>query len=107
MDTHSPARQWLTISIPLSAFAARMHRLTQAAAQTGSSMHSRLALIHQTAKLYATEAAQQAGASNPVVDIDELTNPPLLDLPIDEADEQEVIIRFSYQNDVITVSSKE
>ncbi len=69
-------------------------------------MHSRLSLIHQTAKLYATEAAQQEGTPNPIVNIDELTNPPLLDLPIDEADEQQVIIRFIYQSEVPTVSSK-
>ncbi len=107
MNTHSPDERWLTVSIPIGAFTARLKQLMQTTARTGSSMHSRLSLIHQTAKLYATEAAQQAGAPNPVVDIDELTNPPLLDLPIDEADEQQVIVRFSYQSDVPTVSSKE
>ncbi len=106
MDTHSPAKQWLTIAVPIGAFTTRLNQFMQTTVQTGSSMHSRLSLIHQTAKLYATEAAQQAGAPNPVIDIDELTNPPLLDLPIDEADEQQVIIRFIYQSEVPTVSSK-
>lgn len=107
MDTHSPTEQWLTVSIPIGAFTTRLNQFMQTTTQAGSSMHTRLSLIHQTAKLYATEAAQQAGTSNPIVDIDELTNPPLLDLPIDEADEQQVIVRFSYQSDVPTVSSKE
>jgi len=107
MDTHAPDEQWLTVSIPIGAFTTRLNQLTQTAAQAGSSMHARLSLIHQTAKLYATEAAQRAGTPNPIVDIDELTNPPQLDRPIDEADEQQVIIRFSYQSDIPTVSSKE
>lgn len=107
MDTHSPTEQWLTIAIPIGAFTMRLNQCIQTATQAGSSMHARLSLIHQTAKLYATEAAQQAGAPNPIVDIDELTNPPLLDLPIDEADEQRVIVRFSYRSDVPTVSSNE
>lgn len=104
MDTPSPAKQWLTVSIPVGAFAARLYQLTT---QSSTSVHSRLALIHQTAKLYATEAAQRAGTPSPVVDIDELTNPPLLDLPIDEADEQAVAIRFSYWNNTIAVPSKD
>ncbi len=107
MDTHSVARQWLTIAIPIGAFATRLNQLTQTTAQAGPSMHARLSLIHQTAKLFATEATQQAGMPNPLVDIDELTNPPLLDLPIDETDEQQVIVRFSYQDEFTTVSSKE
>lgn len=89
-----------TIRIPIGQFSTRMDALVRAAGLSGqASMHSRLSLIHQTAKQFAVEAVQRADQATPTIDIDELTNPPLLDLPIDPDDEQQVIIQFTYQYD--------
>jgi hypothetical protein len=87
-----------TSSIPIGQFSNRMNELVRVAGLSGqTSMHSRLSLIHQTAKQFALEAVQQAGQPAPLIDIEELTNPPLLDLPIDPDDEQQVIIQFTYR----------
>lgn len=87
-----------TIGVPIGQFSTRMDELVRAAGLSGqASMQSRLSLIHQTAKQFAAEAVQQAGQPAPAIDIDELTNPPLLDIPIDPDDEQQVIIQFAYQ----------
>ncbi|QJD77211.1 hypothetical protein [Spirosoma rhododendri] len=96
--TDSEQSRYHTISVPLGQFSTRMSEVVRVAGLSGQpSMHSRLSLIHQTAKQFAIDAVQQPGAPTPTVDIDELTNPPLLDLPIDPDDEQQVIIQFSYQ----------
>ncbi|GAB3562065.1 hypothetical protein GCM10027578_03820 [Spirosoma luteolum] len=89
--TITPNLHWLTIDIPAPAF---RNRLDQDTNRPGSqpSFYSRLMQIHQTAKTFALDAARQAGYVNPVVQIDELTDPPLADVV---GDDQQVLIRFS------------
>ena len=77
----------MTIHIPAQHF---LCQLNEAGRQP--SFHSRLMLIHQTARAFALDAARQAGYVNPVVQIDELTDPPLTDVA---GDEQIVLIHFS------------
>ncbi|RYC68848.1 MULTISPECIES: hypothetical protein [Spirosoma] len=86
-------RHWQTISIPASDFSERLRQLSLSQSPAGS-VYSRLALIHRVASAYATEAANQAGVFPTDLQIEELTDPPLYELP---PDPDPVIIQFSYQ----------
>ncbi|RYE70160.1 MAG: hypothetical protein EOO81_08070 [Oxalobacteraceae bacterium] len=90
METPNGVRQGKTIDVTASQFSEQLDQLTQT--QSGS-VYSRLALIHQVAKAFATEALNAAGSTPHDLTIDELTDPPLYEWA-DNADP--VIIQFSY-----------
>ncbi|GAB4022608.1 hypothetical protein [Spirosoma koreense] len=85
-------RHWQTIEIPAKVFSQRLSQCTDIQPSTGA-LFSRLVLIHQVAKAFATEALIESGASLADLAIEEITDPPLYGyLP----DDDPVIIQFSY-----------
>lgn len=90
-------RRSVTIQVATSAFLGRINDALREQVAVGTvnkaSVYSRLALIHRVAKAYACEEVSGEQNSHPEVEIDELTDPPLMD----EGTENEwVVITFSY-----------
>lgn len=85
-------RQWQTIEVPAREFNSRLNQFSAAQTSTGA-LFSRLSLIHQVAKAYATEAISKSGQSLTDLEIEEITDPPLYGYTLDD---NPVIIQFSY-----------
>ncbi|GAB4000187.1 hypothetical protein GCM10028807_52400 [Spirosoma daeguense] len=92
MQDQQANRRWRTIEIPANDFNNRFNQFSKAQASTAA-LFSRLALIHQVAKAYATEAVGELENTSIDIEIDEITDPPLHGYTIDD---NPVIIRFSY-----------
>jgi hypothetical protein len=67
--------------------------------QPTTSMLSRLALLHQVAKSYVLETLAQLPVHPRDVKVEELTDPPMFDLAIEDG---VVIIYYSYELDAPT-----
>ncbi len=98
MDRQTDKPQWLSMEVSAGAFQHRMDEEAQKLEQTrdnerSASVYARLALMHQVAKDLATEKLRREGHSNPIVQIEELTDPPVFGAT--NADDS-VIIYFSY-----------
>jgi len=80
--------------VPLVGFQRQLQQLQyQAERSPTGSLLSRLPLFHQVAKAYVVEACYRSGASTAAIEIDELTDPPLYDLGIEDS---VVIIHYRY-----------
>ena len=93
MEEQPRNRQWQTIDVSAKEFNNRLNQLGSQS-PTGALL-SRLALIHQVAKAYASEALSESGHSLADLNIEEITDPPLYDYTLDD---DPVIIQFSYSN---------
>lgn len=92
MKEQQTGRRWQTIEIPASDFNSRLNQVIAAQASTGT-LFSRLALIHQVAKAFASETVSKKESPPVDIDIEEITDPPLYGyMPDDEP----VVIQFSY-----------
>ncbi|GAB3959590.1 hypothetical protein GCM10028805_55990 [Spirosoma harenae] len=92
MEEEQKNRHWQTIEIPAKDFNSRLILFSENQEQTGA-LFSRLALIHQVAKSFATESIIESGNTSANLDIEELTNPPLYGYTLDD---DPVVIQFSY-----------
>lgn len=85
-------RQWQRIEIPAKDFNNRLNQFSASQAST-STLLSRLALIHQVAKAYAVEVANQSGHAETTLEIEEITDPPLYGYTLGD---EPIIVQFSY-----------
>ena len=82
-------RRWGRVEVTLSDF---QHRMKQPGKP--SSTLSRLAVLHQVAKAYAIEDAEQLNADPLTVLVEEITDPPMYDLDFEDG---VVVIQYSYE----------
>ncbi|QKZ12628.1 hypothetical protein [Spirosoma sp. KUDC1026] len=93
MEQPDHERQSGTVAISVPTFQQRLNHIVEEQGRAGKGVLSRLALVHQTAKQFAIEAALKKGIDTGSIDVEELTNPPLFDFyPEDEP----VVIHYSY-----------
>lgn len=92
MQKQQTNRQWQRIEIPAKDFNNKLDQFSAIQTSPGT-LFSRLALIHQVAKAYAVEAANQSGHVVTTLDIEEITDPPLYSYALDD---EPIIIQFSY-----------
>lgn len=93
MQPEDSNREWGRLEVPMNDFQRRVQQ------QPVTSMLSRLALLHQVAKSYVLEALAQLPVHTRDVNIEELTDPPMFDLDIEDG---VVVIQYSYQLDEAT-----
>jgi hypothetical protein len=93
MEESHNKRLLAIVAVSVPTFQQRLSRITEEQTKAVTGVLSRLALVHQTAKEFAIEAAEKKGIDTGSIDIEELTNPPLFDFyPEDEP----VVIHYSY-----------
>ncbi|GAB3746505.1 hypothetical protein [Spirosoma pomorum] len=93
MEESQNKRLLATVAVSVPTFQQRLNRITEEQSKVGTGVLSRLALVHQTAKDFAIEAAEKKGIDTVSIDIEELTNPPLFDF---YPEEEPVVIHYSY-----------
>jgi hypothetical protein len=93
MEQPDNNRKLATVAVSVPTFQQRLDHIVEEQGRAGKGVLSRLALVHQTAKELAIEAAGKKGIDTVSINVEELTNPPLFDFyPEDEP----VVIHYSY-----------
>ncbi|GAB3558581.1 hypothetical protein [Spirosoma fluminis] len=90
MQPEDSNRKWGHLAVPMSDFQLKLQQ------QPTVSMLSRLALLHQVAKTYVLETLAELPVHAQDVRVEELTDPPMFDLVIEDA---VVLIHYSYKLD--------
>lgn len=92
MQNSTSVRQRASLEVPWVDFQHQIQKLqSQGGRSPTGSLLSRLALIHQVAKACVVEERARLGTSATDIEIDEITDPPMYDLDVEDG-----IVRIQY-----------